>query len=225
MSFFPATLNGIAEEGLPTPRIIRGQDQRIPVLPQAENSYLEHLEDELERATARARLFEGQVVELKGLLHKTMQASDRTESDNKKLRQAMAGTGGPGRKLTPQQLGQRGTQESRRRANAARRDGGIVELIPGVTFDHDSWRLVSGATTVALSPNESAMFRLLLIQRGRTAEFALLAMAVWKAENEWEVYHGLNVLACRLRGKLAKVGAAHLVTSVRNIGFRLEWAS
>lgn len=225
MSFFPPTLNGIADDSMPPPRVIRGQDQRIPARPQAEKSYLEHLEDELERAIARGRMFEGQVVELKSLLQAAMQATDRIESDNKKLRHAMARTAGPNHNLTPQQLGQRGAQESRRRAKAARRDGGIVELIPGVIFDHDSWRLVSGATTVALSPNESALFRALLIQRGRTAEFAVLAMAVWKAENEWDVYHGLNVLSGRLRSKLAKVGVSHLLTNVRSIGYRLEQAS
>ena len=79
-----------------------------------------------------------------------------------------------------------------------------------------------GETTVRLTPKEAGLLRCLLDERGQTVTRAQLQECLdptGKSErgNEVEVY------LCYLRRKLEKPIGRRLITTVRGVGYRLEW--
>lgn len=79
-----------------------------------------------------------------------------------------------------------------------------------------------GETSVRLTPKEMAMLRCLLDQRGQTVTRAQLQTCL-DPTGESERGNEVEVYLCYLRRKLEKPIGRRLITTVRGVGYRLEW--
>jgi DNA-binding response OmpR family regulator len=163
-------------------------------------SYLEQIEDDLIAAQARIAQLENELNLLRGFRQNTPLDETRT-------------------------VQHRGYEAAFRRARQAERQPEAVEIAPGVHFDRDSWLIKGGGQAANLSPNEAALLGALLDRRGWTVQRDTLILAIWQDEPIDQPHHALRVAACRLRAKLRRVRAGSAITTVPNIGYRLEMIS
>lgn len=218
-SAMPSLTNGW--EALPAPRVIHGRDQRIPA--SRPTSYVRHLEDLTDHQEHEIRDLKVKVEYLERQLTSARQAAERHRQEAARARQhaadvaaSYAATFGRAKAGTA-----RGT--AFRRARAATVSTDPVEVMPGVIWLPDAWRLESATGAARLSPNEGALFRTLLAVRGETIMIPDLVVAIWGSDFPWQdSMHGLNVLMTRTRRKLRQIGADRILVSVHGIGCRLE---
>ena len=79
-----------------------------------------------------------------------------------------------------------------------------------------------GDAIIRLTPNEAALMRCLLEHRGNTVTRDQLSACIG-ATGQDDKSNGVEVYLCYLRRKLEKPTGRRLITTVRGVGYRLEW--
>ncbi len=88
-------------------------------------------------------------------------------------------------------------------------------------LDTDAWTVTVAGQPVAMTPKEFAILDLLMQHAGRLLTRSQIEEQVWNTDLHTES-NLLEVYIARLRRKLAAVGAADLITTIRGAGYRLE---